>query len=157
MLCRGCGYSLKGLDRNCCPECARAFDASDPSTFDAKNHSIWRRHALVLLAPPWLAVIGGHAALVLARLQLGRWPHRGGLDDPKYIPGVMYFGWVWFAGLILTFPCLVVTIVAIFRPRPRYTLCANRELSTLLIGVAWTGGLTLLFADFARVGSWLLD
>lgn len=158
MLCLGCGYSLQGLDRNSCPECARAFDPSDPTTFDVKSSSIWRRHALlVLLAPPWIAVIGGHSALVMARLQLGRWPHRDGLDDPKYIPGVMYFGWVWFAGLVLTFPCLVATVVAVFGPRPRYSLCASRELSVLLIGIAWAAALILLFADFARVGVWLLD
>jgi hypothetical protein len=35
MLCLGCGYDLRGLPENRCPECGRAFDPVDPTTFAA--------------------------------------------------------------------------------------------------------------------------
>ncbi|MBI5863031.1 MAG: hypothetical protein HZB38_00690 [Planctomycetes bacterium] len=31
-LCRGCGYALRGLPSNRCPECGREFDPRDPAT-----------------------------------------------------------------------------------------------------------------------------
>jgi len=35
MRCLNCGYDLRGLPKNRCPECGRAFDPSDRSTFIA--------------------------------------------------------------------------------------------------------------------------
>lgn len=32
ILCKQCGYALKGLTSNVCPECGRAFDPDDPDT-----------------------------------------------------------------------------------------------------------------------------
>jgi len=33
MRCLGCGYDLRGLPENRCPECGRAFDPDDSTTF----------------------------------------------------------------------------------------------------------------------------
>jgi hypothetical protein len=46
MKCKGCGYWLRGL-RDCrCPECGRAFDPKDPSTFDQDGEKSRRSGAL---------------------------------------------------------------------------------------------------------------
>ncbi len=42
-LCLGCGYSLRGLPGVICPECGRAFDPNDPSTYDLAGRSRRRR------------------------------------------------------------------------------------------------------------------
>ena len=33
--CLTCGYILRGLSTNTCPECGRSFDPNDPTTFDS--------------------------------------------------------------------------------------------------------------------------
>ncbi len=35
MFCKGCSYALDGIEGGVCPECGRAFDASDRETWDA--------------------------------------------------------------------------------------------------------------------------
>ncbi len=42
MYCRGCGYDLRKLDTNRCPECGRAFDTTDQKTY----HLTYRRYSL---------------------------------------------------------------------------------------------------------------
>ncbi len=37
IFCRDCGYALDGLRTHECPECGRAFDPADPSSFYIKN------------------------------------------------------------------------------------------------------------------------
>ena len=41
--CLSCGYLLRGLPESVCPECARAFDPGDPTTFDADPRRRRRR------------------------------------------------------------------------------------------------------------------
>lgn len=42
--CKGCGYSLFGLESRICPECGRAFDPANRRTFAQKpRHWGWRR------------------------------------------------------------------------------------------------------------------
>lgn len=50
--CLTCGYLLRGLPAPVCPECARAFDPDDSSTFDAdprkrRRRRLWNRIAVV--------------------------------------------------------------------------------------------------------------
>jgi hypothetical protein len=45
-VCLGCGYLLRGLPKSVCPECGRAFDPADPSTYrDRAAVPKWRRWA----------------------------------------------------------------------------------------------------------------
>lgn len=44
--CLGCGYALRELTTNTCPECGRGFDPGDPSTM---------AHIRTSILPPWLA------------------------------------------------------------------------------------------------------
>lgn len=43
MFCRKCGYALRGLTRQVCPECGQAFDLSDPATFTTADAGQLRR------------------------------------------------------------------------------------------------------------------
>src|SRR5262245_52788825 len=93
MFCRACGYELRGLGAGACPECGRGFDPADTASFlgDEELKRQRRRRAWI----GWAATIGAswplvlfawlHLMLVVARLVLGRWPHRTGRDDPKFI------------------------------------------------------------------------
>lgn len=61
--CRQCLYILNGLPLSRCPECGRAFDADDPSTYRTKLHIVnWRRVAkwgvLVSVILLLIAVVG---------------------------------------------------------------------------------------------------
>ena len=57
--CRGCGYSLAGLDRARCPECGREFDPRDSRTFSRRGRRKvvwgWRFPGLLVL----LMICGG--------------------------------------------------------------------------------------------------
>ncbi len=67
--CLGCGYRLRGLPANICPECGRGFDPADPTTYrdpgEHRDARRWRRGLLRIRhwqrwsRPPgrvWLAV-----------------------------------------------------------------------------------------------------
>ena len=62
--CLGCGYSLRGLPEHICPECGRAFDPGDPSTYrQGGSKPYWLRWA----APPksWHGVVAAACTLGL--------------------------------------------------------------------------------------------
>ena len=54
--CLGCGYWLRGLTTPMCPECGRAFDPGDLSTFDHDPHARRRRRRAARIAV-WGTVI----------------------------------------------------------------------------------------------------
>jgi len=103
--CRSCGYLLRELDRPICPECAREFDPSDPSTYidDPRRR---RRHRIIALVV--LLVVVGLLAFALgprgvfkgqitftsaatgATVTIRRWE----LKPPRWI-GLRYPGFHW--------------------------------------------------------------
>jgi hypothetical protein len=66
MYCRACGYNLRSLREERCPECGRAFRADDPKTYFERPYATW---AALVARPPqlWssaLAVLGALAFLI---------------------------------------------------------------------------------------------
>lgn len=61
--CLSCGYLLRGLPEPVCPECARAFDPADPSTFDADPRKRRRRRWLIRSAAA-LSILALAAAML---------------------------------------------------------------------------------------------
>ncbi len=64
--CRHCDYTLTGLPAPRCPECGRAFDPADPSTFDEQprrsRRRRWAKRAVVVLIPlAALALLANYA------------------------------------------------------------------------------------------------
>ena len=64
--CLSCGYRLRGLPEAVCPECARAFDPLDPTTFDADPSGRRKRK--------W--IVRGCVGLALVVLLFGLGPRR---------------------------------------------------------------------------------
>ena len=52
-ICRGCGYALRGLSEAVCPECGRAFDPDDSSTFLLERDLRRRRRRRMM----WVGVV----------------------------------------------------------------------------------------------------
>lgn len=64
-VCLGCGYSLRGLPEAICPECGRAFNPDDPTTYrDKPAVPMWRRWA----TPPGIWHTFGVLAVTLLAL-----------------------------------------------------------------------------------------
>src|SRR4051812_34313639 len=74
--CRGCGYALRGLSSNRCPECGREFDPADRKTMNMGRRPgmIARRLARPLGWPVLAAMLLASAGIAYAtRPQLGNW------------------------------------------------------------------------------------
>lgn len=127
MRCLGCGYDLRSLPENRCPECGRGFDPTNAATYVAKVES-GRRY--LLLASIAIAAIALAFAIVWLADYRGAGPPLGNwwtLPAPLLL----------LAGLCLQFYVLVVSIVAFCRPR------ATREHSICWLGALVLGLLTL--------------
>lgn len=160
VLCRTCGYSLYGLTERSCPECSTPFNPSDPSTFHTGAERAQRKKLLALscvaAAPPWLTLIGGHAALMIARLSLGRWPNRMGADDPGSIHWVALPILVFAVGWLLLIPGLIASIGVVTAVASSLGVrAAVRRFLVLLL--SWLVALTLVRLDPAQVGVWIMD
>ena len=55
MYCRICRYNLRSLEGPACPECGRAFDPDDPSSYDSVPS--WRRACTATLVLGFVPVL----------------------------------------------------------------------------------------------------
>lgn len=158
-LCPLCGHGLTpGMER--CSECATP--RTDFASLMTRGRQD-RRIALVafsLAASPWVTQAWLLGMLVVARLELGRWPIRSGADDPKGIPivsGMMTVG----AILLLALPALALATLMLL------LLLAARRAKGPRIGsvwipaglaiAGWFAGFTLLRLDPAQALYWFMD
>jgi hypothetical protein len=120
MRCFGCGYDLHGLPENRCPECGRAFDPSNSTTFLCRLAD-GRKY----LAAALLGVFGMMAPVMMADLLRLAFPGQ-------------ILGWAAFAmfsvGLLTTAAVLGVSIKRLRGP-PAATVHRNALVAALLISL----------------------
>lgn len=160
MKCRDCGYSLVGLDARVCPECSAAFDPANPLTMAPTGRErIWYRpefYALVSAAVPWTLLLSLYGMLVTARIVLGRWPNRMGMDDPKEIPGLLPFVVVAWMTFLTLMPSAFATMIAAIVIAAKRGIGPGLKWSLWLIA-SWVIAWTILRQDPARVFVWFMD
>lgn len=158
MYCLGCRYWLAGLSAGKCPECGRDFDPGNPSSFSASpRRSIGYVWWLALMAA-WPVLADGmvYVCFLIARLSLGRWPSRGGMDDPKTIAGLELP--LALVGIMIFFSLPFVALALIFG----WVLVRRHGVGiALMLSALACVSVALLFAmvhwDPGLVHMWLLD
>ena len=80
MRCRSCQYDLKGTTEQRCPECARAFDPDNPSTFDGGSMSARERKRLTVFGTAMMGLL----LLLIA--------YADSNDRPVVLMLLLYFG-----------------------------------------------------------------
>lgn len=161
MYCLGCSYELRGLEGRVCPECGRGFDPGDRATFRPHERQLGVERCLEgaligVSASMLLANVGVHVMLIAARVSLGRWPHRGGADDPKGIAGIgvlyVLIAILLNAAIFAVFPAVTLAIaLAVHRAWGRL------KRSVLLGLVLWLSGFALWWWDPAQAWYWYHD
>jgi len=74
MICRACGYSLRGLDSPRCPECGRPFDRFDPSSFAFGELNGWVSSSVAAVAAILNVAVWGSLGLYSHELvRIGGW------------------------------------------------------------------------------------
>ncbi len=160
MKCRDCGYSLEGLSARVCPECSAAFDPADPLTMAPTGRErFWNKpefYAVVSAVVPWSLVLSIHGMLATARMVLGRWPNRMGMDDPKGIPGLSPMHFVAMVALIALIPAAFVSMLSALAIEAKRGKGAGLRWLLWLIA-SWVVAWTILRQDPAQAFVWFMD
>ena len=175
--CPACGYTVGDGAIERCPECGAATASFASIIAQRKETGRRRLRWCVYACASWPLICGiaVNGLMCLARLALGRWPQRFGMDDPKGIPVVQELS----TPVLLMFILIPVTAVAglvlwvtlmyvTFR-RPDLSATSpsglgapgrshERALWSAAIGISlWIGGIVLLRTDPTEAFMWLLD
>jgi hypothetical protein len=105
---------------------------------------------------PVLANVFGFLALLIARVSLGRWPHRGGMDDPKNVPGVDPVGIIALLLVIASLPAFVMGIIFLIGLMTHQAWQRAMKAGAIAL-VLWVTGFILARWDPAGVWMWLFD
>jgi hypothetical protein len=158
MFCKNCLYALRGLPAGPCPECATPFDPSQPATYSQTPRRLVP--ALIHLEVAAFAVAGAfpilvHALFVLARLTLGHWPHRLGMNDPKSMPIVKWFHLPVALTIPLSFvgAALLVLVLLAAGVKGRWIACLRILTFLGFAAAAWY----IAIIDPAQAVKWFMD
>lgn len=164
MRCPSCRYELAGCPRReaggrelvTCPECGRNVDPAECETERDYSGPALGVVAFVLSAAPLAAHAMGYVILVAARLELGRWPRRTGLDDPTELDSV------WPLMIVSFFLILMAGAGPVMWPALLLGMGLARDwvwLRRALVApvVIWCIGVLLMRWDPAEVWVWLMD
>ena len=99
MWCIDCEYKLVGVPDSRCPECGRAFDPDDPSTY--RTTIVQHRRALGLLSDLLATAAGEILAVVLV------------VGGCLFLSLVTSFHWAF---VLVGIALVVVALVVLFRP-----------------------------------------
>lgn len=113
-------------------------------------------------AVPLTANAFAMAALLTARISLGRWPDRGGMDDPGHVPWVDPVSYPAYLLVLMTIPAgIVMSVISLIllarSDSPRKPLIARREMPVMIALALWLMGVALTRTDPAEVWQWLWD
>ena|GEM_PF-1851857 len=133
--CLECGYVLRGLPDQRCPECGRDFDPAQPDTYTTTprpTRTVPFGLALAVAVYPVVPIGLILATWVSARAALGH-ALRPELDDPTTIAGATRFlfdaAQVAFIGLLFYIPIVPLVLIAYLL----FGRDANRARRTLLL------------------------
>ena len=163
MICRGCGYSLIGMNERLCPECGRAFDPDNPATYEtpevdrAPALHLWLRVlACAAATAPLLNTFSGLLCWIVAWMALGR-PPRPSADDPRTIGSVQLpYQWWDATGN----PACLSIVIGLGLPLGLLLLRGSRiqMRNSRRVAVATLGTWAVFVCVFlSRIGSWLGD
>lgn len=160
MFCLGCNYPLRGLSASTCPECNRAFCATDPTTFrESLDISTLFEKTLLwcigLTLLPWFI---GLACACIAYITLGYWP-RPMQDDPKGIAVVSFIQPVFLISFVVGFAAWSMLIgFAMLMARLAYRERSSRPLAFAVSALACVVlAVVLLRTDPFSILNWLND
>lgn len=175
MKCLDCQYDLSAISSGKCPECGRAFDRNDSSTFFTWQpmpitqvlHRVMCVGFASICGSFLLHMCAGYAALFAARIELGHWPHRMGRDDPKdinWLVKTLYWIWILAGGMtiwlmLICAPFVLCTALKLFLARKRGMPRERRVKLVILIATAITYVVMILNMKFdpAQIGVWMMD
>lgn len=159
MRCAACGYELRGLKNCICPECGREFDPAQLAAEEAAGHAGPDRVTLVayFVSASWPLLLLGwlHLMLLMARLVLGRWPHRYGLDDPKHVAVVGEMHMCGCLSLMLL-PIMFIVMVASWVRLAYSAPLLAAVLAPLAVG-SWVAFVVWPLMDPGEVWVWFWD
>ena len=152
--CGTCNYDMSGTpDAERCPECASLDWRKAPAAWSAAE---WWALVFAMCPLVWVGLV--HVLLVVARGSLGRWPHRGGMDDPKCVPVVSdlrpLVGFFALAFVLTPLATLFISAMMHFYARQPW----SRSGAVLVRGIGlWLAAIVLVTWDPALAVAWFLD
>ncbi len=159
-ICLDCGYPLKRLRENRCPECGRQFSPQDPTTFAVGRRMTrgWMIATWFVWLYPVLWLVYAHLVWIVAWAFIGHMP-RWSLDDPKQISPIVSL--LCGVAMITLVGVPIAPLIGIIATVRYYRLRRARTGLGILIqsGVIaiWFGVIVLARVDPLGAVDWLFD
>ena len=113
-------------------------------------------YAIVSAVVPWALVLSIHGMLATARIVLGRWPNRMGMDDPKGIPGLWPLHAIAFVAFLALLPSAFTSMISAIAIAAKRGMAAGLKWTLWLIA-SWVVAWTVLRQDPAQAFVWFMD